>query len=69
MATIRNRKWTHKGKEKTSLVVQYTDADGTDRIITCYSQEEAEQTNRRVEREVEECDGPGRLDSFRGRIS
>lgn len=52
MATVRKRKWTHKGVEKEAWVVSYTDQDGTRRLKTFEKKKEADAYRQQVESEI-----------------
>lgn len=52
MATVRKRKWTHKGTEKEAWVVEYTDNTGARRRVTVSSKKEADNKRREIEVEL-----------------
>lgn len=56
MASVRKRKWTHKGIEKEAWVVSYTDPGGTRRIKTFEKKRDADSYRTKVESEIERGD-------------
>lgn len=53
MASVRKRKWTHKGVEKEAWVVAYTDQGGKRRIKTFEKKKDADSYRTKVEIEIE----------------
>jgi len=51
LATVRKRKWTHKGVEREAWVVSYSDAAGTRRIKTFEKKRDADNYRLSVEQE------------------
>lgn len=54
MATVRKRKWTHKGVEREAWVVSYTDQGGKRRIKTFDRKKEADAFRTTVEGEIQQ---------------
>lgn len=52
MASVRKRKWTHKGPEKEAWVVAYTNQGGTRRIKTFEKKKDADRYRVKVEEEL-----------------
>lgn len=52
MASVRKRKWKHKGVEREAWVVAYTDQSGKRRIQTFDKKKEAETAKTQIELEI-----------------
>jgi integrase len=53
MASVRKRRWTHKGVEKEAWIVEYTDTRGKRRIITEKSKKDADRRRWQIEAELD----------------
>lgn len=53
MASVRKRKWTHKGVEKEAWIVSYTDQNGKRRLKTFDKKKDADRHRSEVEVEIE----------------
>lgn len=53
MASVRKREWTYNGENRTSWVVDYTDASGKRRMKTFRSKKEADRGRLTIETEIE----------------
>ena len=52
MASVKKRRWTHKGETKEAWVVRYTDRGGKERLKTCANKKDADRYRNKIETEL-----------------